>query len=246
MEIADINNKTFFCEIAELITEIPAARGLAPRCKDYMCEKPDKVDIVIARESFNYSGKYVELSREEAYYLQAGWLFYRNLLDYNGFYLHSSAVELDGYAYLFSGPCGTGKSTHTRLWQKEFGQKARVFNDDKPALRRLDGRWYAYGTPFCGKDDININIKVPLGAICFLKQADHNSIRRLTPAEAVQKIFTQTFYKFNNPERLEKMVRLVEDVVRTTPVFELENRPEAAAAQLSYTTMVDAVKETNL
>lgn len=34
-----------------------------------------------------------------------------------GFYLHSSAVELDGRAYLFSGKSGVGKSTHTRLWQ---------------------------------------------------------------------------------------------------------------------------------
>lgn len=45
----------------------------------------------------------------------------------------------------------------------------QVFNDDKPALRRLDGRWYAYGTPWCGKDGINLNQKWPLGGICFLE-----------------------------------------------------------------------------
>ena len=66
---------------------------------------------------------------------------------YNGLMLHASAAALGGRAYLFSGPCGRGKSTHTRLWQQTFGEAVQVFNDDKPALRRLDGRWYAYGTP---------------------------------------------------------------------------------------------------
>ena len=42
-----------------------------------------------------------------------------------GFYLHSSAVELDGRAYLFSGKSGVGKSTHTRLWQQIFGDGCR-------------------------------------------------------------------------------------------------------------------------
>lgn len=131
------------------------------------------------------------------------------------------------------------------MWQKTF-EDARVFNDDKPALRRVDGKWYAYGTPFCGKDHININTKVQLSGICFLKQADHNSIRRLTPPEVVQRFFTQTFYKFESPERLEKMVRLVEDIVKKIPIFELENLPDEAAARMSYETMLNAAKEVGL
>lgn len=35
--------------------------------------------------------------------------------------LHGSAVAVDGGAYLFTAPCGTGKSTHTRLWRDAFG-----------------------------------------------------------------------------------------------------------------------------
>ena len=244
MEILNSNNDTFFCNIADLITQIPTARGIASRCKDYMCEKTDGSEIVIDAQKFkreNYAG----LSEEDIVYLECGWQFYRQLLDFGGLYLHSSAVEIDGRAYLFSGPCGTGKSTHTRLWQSHF-EGARVFNDDKPALRKIDNKWYAYGTPFCGKDHININMKAQLAGICFLKQADHNSIRRLLPPQAVQKIFTQTFYKFKNPERLEKMARLVEDIVKTIPVFELENRPEIEAAELSFSTMLNAAKEVGL
>ena len=246
MENANVNNDKFFCSIADLITQIPTAMGFAHRCQDYICEKSDNPDIIVVQEQFRYNNYPDSTDEELINYLEAGWQFYRQMLKFDGFFLHSSAAELDGRAYLFSGPCGTGKSTHTRLWQSTFGKKARVFNDDKPALRKMDGKWYAYGTPFCGKDHININMKVPLAGICFLKQADHNEIRRLTPPEAVGQIFTQTFYKFKNPERLEMMARLVEDVVKTIPVFELKNRPKPEAAELSYTTMLKAAKEAGL
>ena len=48
--------------------------------------------------------------------------------------LHSSAVVADGKAYLFTADSGTGKSTHTQLWPRMFGDRAYILNDDKPAL----------------------------------------------------------------------------------------------------------------
>ncbi|MBE6991229.1 MAG: hypothetical protein E7430_01440 [Ruminococcaceae bacterium] len=160
--------------------------------------------------------------------------------------LHSSAVALDGKGYLFSGPCGMGKSTHTRLWQSVFGDEAKVFNDDKPALRRLDGKWFAYGTPWCGKDHININMKVPLAGICFLKQSDENKIRRLTPQEATPLVISQTMRKFKQVEYLNLMLSHVDKLVREIPIFELENRPEPEAAILSHETMLKAAIEAGL
>ena len=35
-----------------------------------------------------------------------------------------STVAVDGQAYLFTAPCHTGKSTHTRLWRELFGDRA--------------------------------------------------------------------------------------------------------------------------
>ncbi|MDD5796746.1 MAG: hypothetical protein PUD24_07435, partial [Oscillospiraceae bacterium] len=35
------------------------------------------------------------------------------LKNYNGFFFHSSCIEKDGSAYIFTAPSGTGKSTHT-------------------------------------------------------------------------------------------------------------------------------------
>lgn len=164
---------------------------------------------------------------------------------YNGLMLHASAAALGGRAYLFSGPCGRGKSTHTRLWQQTFGEAVQVFNDDKPALRRLDGRWYAYGTPWCGKDGINLNQKWPLGGICFLEKSQENRIRRLSAAEALPLILAQTTYRLP-PQYMELLLVSLDSLLREIPVFLLENRPEEAAARLSFETMRRAAEEEGL
>ena len=186
------------------------------------------------------------LSYEHQCYMESGILFYIELLKFNGMMLHASAVEYEGKAYLFSGPCGVGKSTHARLWQQIFGESAQVFNDDKPALRLVDGRWYAYGTPWCGKDGINQNKKVPLAGICFLKQGSSNSIRPLTKKEAVIATMGQTRVFFKYPQSLQRMTVLLDKLIRQIPVWELENVADPAAARLSYEAMHQAALELGL
>lgn len=233
------------CRIADLTVEISEAGGLSPRCKEYLTLEVSTPQIII-NEAMYRSGAWPTLSVEYKAYMESGTCFYSQLLNHDGLMLHSSAVALNGKAFLFSGPCGTGKSTHTRLWQVKFGEKAVVFNDDKPALRRIDGRWVAYGTPWCGKDGINVNMSAPVVGICFLKQSGQNKIRRLAEQEAAQKVIWQTMRRFRLEEKLDLMLSHVDKLVREVPIFELENRPEPAAARLSYETMLQAAKEAGL
>ena len=191
------------CRIADLIVEVPEAGGLAPRLQEYIYAGDGAVDIVINPDQYNPTIYSAELSENSLAYLESGRQFLVRLMDFGGFYLHSSSVVYEGRGYLFSADSGTGKSTHTKIWQQVFGERAQIFNDDKPALRCIDGKWYAYGTPWCGKDGINLNAKVPLAGICFLKQGRENSIRRLSPPEAFAMCMAQTqrFYKTENAEK---------------------------------------------
>lgn len=231
------------CKIAELIVEVPNAGGLAPRCGEYLCNAEEPTDITVVLDGVDaLMDEFPDLTYDQACYLDAGASFHCKLLHFNGMMLHSSAVEYEGKAYLFSGPSTVGKSTHTRLWQQLFGEDARVINDDKPALRLIDGKWYAYGTPWCGKDGINQNRKVPLAGICFLKQSKKISIRRLPPNEAVILILTQTTHSFKSVERLDLMLNHVDQLIKDIPIYELENMPVPEAALLSYRTMSGAEK----
>lgn len=234
------------CRVADLIVEIPKADGLAVRCQDYKYDGVEGADIIIRTELYRRGNYDSRLSEENLSYMESAYQFYRELIRYDGLYLHSSAVVRDGRAYLFSGPCGTGKSTHTRLWQKAFGDEARVINDDKPALRRISDKWYAYGTPWCGKDGININEKAILAGICFLKQAPENKIRRLGSKEAMQKILGQTIHRLQDVKELDCLLKSLELLLREIPVYELENVPEISAAQLSFETMYAGAMEAGL
>ena len=222
--------------IADLNVIVPEAGGMAPRCQGYMADEKATPDIHIREDMYKLE-RWDGLPYEAACYMESGYHFYARLLAFDGVMIHASALSCDGKAYLFSGPSTVGKSTHTRLWQQTFGDAVQVFNDDKPAVRLVDGTWYAYGTPWCGKDGINLNQKVPLGGLCFLKQGMENRIRRLSAAEAFAMCMAQT-QRFWKPENVEKQLQLMDKLVRQIPVWELENMPGREAARLSHDTMI--------
>lgn len=234
------------CKIADLITDLPDTEGNALRCQAYAYPDASEADIVICEKLYRTHLYSPNLSRKALSYVEDAFQFYVKLVDLGGFYLHSSAVVLDGKAYLFSGQSGAGKSTHTRLWQSIFGPNARIINDDKPALRLIDGVWYAYGTPWCGKDGINLNEKAPVAGVCFLKQAPHNKIRRISIQEALQYVMSQTLYTFQDIGRIDTFLKLLDHFLQNVPVYELENLPEAEAAYLSYHTMRQGAEEAGL
>ena len=223
------------CKIADLFVEVPAAGGMSSRCRDYLYDGAAQPDITINEADYcleNWPG----LPERSLAYMASGEQFYWALLRFGGMMLHSSAVEYEGKAYLFSGPCGMGKSTHAMLWRKAFGDAVSIFNDDKPALRRFDGDWYAYGTPWCGKNGINQNKKVPLAGICFLRRGESNSIRRLTAPEIIPALMAQTPHNLG-PRGMDLLLGRIEQLIAEVPVYELHCLPDTDAARLSYETM---------
>ena len=167
---------------------------------------------------------------DAAEYMGTGTIFARALLHYEGFQLHSSAVELDGKAYLFSAPSGTGKSTHTEKWCRLFG--AQLLNDDKPVLRCQDDRWIAYGTPWSGKHDLSKPAGVPLGGIAFLHRGEENTICRMTPEEAIPLLVSQCL-RYLNAEQMTLQLILLDKLLTQIPVWKLYCRNEDEAAFLS-------------
>ena len=84
-----------------------------------------------------------------------------------GILIHSSTLIYNKKAYLFLGESGTGKSTHTRLW-REYIYGAGLLNDDSPLVRVIDGKIFAYGSPWSGKTPCFKNERYPLGGVVRL------------------------------------------------------------------------------
>lgn len=119
----------------------PKGTLLQTRAKKYLAHgqlTKEQCDIIIDEHSPGFAAwqeKYKAYSYAANEYAWFGYRFYSALPMYGGFFLHASAVALDGAAYLFSADSGTGKSTHTGLWMDCFGQeRAQIINDDKPAV----------------------------------------------------------------------------------------------------------------
>ena len=145
--------------------------------------------------------------------------------------LHGSTVAVDGQAYLFTAPCGTGKSTHTRLWRELFGDRAVMVNDDKVFLQlRQEGVW-AYGSPWTGKHGIGTNISVPLKGICFLQRGTENRVQKAMPEKWLPELIHQCFL----PEK--RYSSLVLQLSQRVPLWEMSCTKDTQAAAIAYAAM---------
>jgi hypothetical protein len=201
--------------------------------------------VVIRSEWEALKVKYPTLSDDDGEYLATGKSFYQQLLKYDGFMLHSSAVVVDGKAYLFTANSGTGKSTHTSLWLQLFGNRAYILNDDKPALRLIDGVWYAYGTPWSGKNGINVNTGVPLAGIAVVTRNEKNEIEPFCGKDAIFAIFSQTNRKTNTVAHRAKLLELMDKLMWSVPVWKLKCNMDPEAAIVSYEAMSGCKYEEN-
>lgn len=52
------------------------------------------------------------------------------LLDYDTLFMHAAVIEHKGFAYAFTAPSGTGKSTHIKLWLDNCKDATQVINGD--------------------------------------------------------------------------------------------------------------------
>lgn len=225
-----------YYRIADLLIQMDVSGRTLQQAEAYRACENGPADIVLKCDISQIMELNPEITdRDVAQYLGTGAIFARELLKFDGSFLHASAVVLDGKAYLFSAPSGTGKSTHTEKWCRLFG--ARYLNDDKPALRLVDGVWMAYGTPWSGKHDLSSNEGVPIGGVAVLGRGEENTITRMQPAQAMPWIMSQTTYRLGR-EDMEKQLALMDRFLRQVPIWQLSCRNEDAAAFVSRDAMV--------
>lgn len=150
--------------------------------------------------------------------------------------VHGSTVSVDGCAYLFAAPCGTGKSTHTRLWREIFGSRAVMVNDDKPFLTISSSGVIAHGSPWSGKHGLDTNISVPLRGICLLRRGSDNRISQVTAEDCYDELLHYCFVPEDDTLR-EKADTLVKELVHSIPLWRLECNKAPQAALVSYQAM---------
>lgn len=144
------------------------------------------------------------------------------------FAFHSASILYHGKAWLFSGPSGTGKSTHTSLWNRLY--QTPYLNGDLNLLAFTDNDPVVYGIPWCGTSGCYTTKTTPLGGITFLKQAPANSLLPLTAEDislrAMQRIISPSW----TADMLLANLSFAEKLNGAIPFFHLQCTKEDSAA----------------
>lgn len=184
----------------------------------------------------NAVNEHPELNSDDWEYMITGSDFYKAAIRYKGFLLHSSCVVVDGVAYAFSADSGVGKSTHTQLWLKKFGDRAYILNDDKPCIRIIDNKVYACGTPWSGKHDCSRPEIVPLGGICFIHRSEENTIKPAETKKAVFNVFAQSVHRLG-PNAMERFFDILQFIFTHVPIYDLGCNISDEAVDVAYNAM---------
>lgn len=240
---------TFTMEIAGVVFSVrPMFEFTREYCRGYLSEKMPEFFLEVFPEDLVHEQMLLDKeAREEGLklrkfpesFLERSAIQRRvadHLLSKNTLMLHGSTVAVDGIAYLFTAPCGTGKSTHTRLWRELFGQRAVMVNDDKPFLRIADQGVLAYGSPWTGKHGLGSNVCVPLGGICLLKRGTENWIQAAEREELLE-VLRQQVHIPEDDELREAVFPLLDKLIERVPLWEMECNKELEAARVAFDAM---------
>lgn len=158
------------------------------------------------------------------------------LLEKDTLLCHGSAISVDGNGYLFLAKSGTGKSTHTALWQQLLGSRSVMVNDDKPFLHITSQGVWVCGSPWSGKHGRDTNIRVPLTGICLLQRGRENRISPMEKALLLP-ILRHQSYQPQDCEKQEICNALLDSLVEQVPLWRMECTKDPQAAQVAYDAM---------
>ncbi len=218
---------SFCIKVCEIVIEVNCFKESTKRiCSKYLCDSKPEISITIG-----------ETRRFETEFLELHYLITEKLASRGIMLIHGSAISMDGEAYIFIAPSGTGKSTHTALWRELFGDRVVMINDDKPYIKvNPNGECLVYGSPWDGKHKLSTNISVPLKAICCLNRGTENTIKEITIKEALPNLLKQS-YQSDNAQRESDILTTLNTIALNTKFYSLNCNTQVEAATISYNGM---------
>lgn len=225
---------------AELGIEIRyTSDGIKNKCARYVGDFADP-DIIVAPDSRHIRTAKRFIPAENAEELEFAAILcalHEKLIERTACVFHAAVVSVDGNGYAFAAKSGIGKTTHIELWKKKLGDRCKIVNGDKPIITFKDGRAYASGSPWCGKEGYSENITVPLKGICFLERAETPSIRRIFSGEITDRLFYQLSVPAPSTGLTAKALKTADMLIKSVDFYLLSCNISDAAAEIAYREM---------
>lgn len=146
-----------------------------------------------------------------------------------GFLLHSASAIRNGKAFLFAGVSGAGKTTISRLAPPD----ATLLTDEISYVRKQDGDYIAFGTPFTGElAKLGENVSGPIAALYLLAQGPENRIEPVASGEAARGLLANLLFFAEDQELVQAVFHSAFEFVSRVPVFRLTFMPDARVWEL--------------
>jgi hypothetical protein len=146
-----------------------------------------------------------------------------------GFLVHAASVVRNGRAFLFAGVSGAGKTTIAKLAPPD----AILLTDEISYVRRQQGQYYAFGTPFTGElARLGENLRAPLAAVYLLAKGPENTIEPMTVADASCALLRNILFFARDDELSTLVFQAACDCVCRLPVSRLTFVPDARVWEL--------------
>jgi hypothetical protein len=151
------------------------------------------------------------------------------LASQGGFLLHSASAIRNQKAFLFAGVSGAGKTTISRLAPDDV----TLLTDEISYVRRCDGGYIGYGTPFTGElAKLGENVSAPISALYLLVQGKENRIEPIAPADATRSILANLLFFAKDEELVQRVFHSVFEFVTRVQVARLTFMPDSRVWEL--------------
>jgi hypothetical protein len=104
-----------------------------------------------------------------------------------------------------------------------------LLSDDRIVVRRREGRFWAYGTPWCGDVQVASPAAFPLERIFVIRHAPANGAARLRPAEAAQSLLARSFLPFWDAPGMAFTLAFLDELVQAVPCYDYGFVPDRSA-----------------
>ena len=224
--------QTTYIELAGIPIEV-RSQYHSDFLREFVTNKPPLLKVEPGEEDLDWIRKTLQGSYPPSFVEKIALhaLLASALLDHNILLMHGSALCMDGEAYIFAAPSGTGKSTHARLWRETFGDRVWMINDDKPLIRVEKEGAVVYGSPWRGKHKLGCNGSARLKAIVELTRDSRNHI------EALKEPFphlVQHVWRPDDRDKMKKVLELEKRLIGQAAFYRLGCNTEPEAALVAW------------
>lgn len=147
-----------------------------------------------------------------------GCLIVRALEDNQGLLLHGAGLLRDGAVHVFAGEKGAGKSTIARN-----ASGLECLHEEKVAVRRMDGRWWAYGVPVLDNSGATgTDRAAPLAGVYLIEQGAVLRADSIARKQAILSLPPHVVLPVRDPVARGNLAGTLFRLVDEVPVLRLE------------------------